>query len=203
LGVARQAGEAAAFRERVEQALSGAAGRARRLGDQALSVAAGAGQAVADAAGRAGAAAGELAGRGPSAAEGAREGAGGAGGQAGAPGSRAAAYLQERFLLLGAVGVAVGAGLGLVLPSSRPERRMLGSVREGVRGGAEEMVRGLGQHVAEAAGRVRAAVAETAAAGREAVRRELSATEPPEQTRPGDPSAAATSPAAEGGPPRP
>jgi hypothetical protein len=182
LGVARQAGEAAAaFRDRIEQALSGAAEQARRMGDQAASIAAEAGDAVADAAGRAGAMAGELAGRGRAAAEGAWDGASQAGVQARSLGSRTTSYLQEQPLLLGALGVVAGAALGLLLPSSRSERRMLGEAREGVRGSAQASVRAAGQQIANAAGRVRAVVEETASAGHEAVQRELSATEPAEQ----------------------
>src|SRR4051794_15270720 len=179
LGVARQAGEAAAtFRDRIEQALSGVAGQARRMSDQAVSVAAEAGHAVADTAGRVGAMAGELAGRGQAAAEGVWQGASRAGVQARSLSSRTTSYLQEQPLLLAALGVVAGAALGLLLPSSRSERRVLGEARDGVRDSAQAAVRAAGQQVADA-GRV-CAVVEDTAAGREAVQRELSATEPPE-----------------------
>jgi hypothetical protein len=145
LGVLRQAGEAAtAFRGRVEQALAGGAEQARRIGDQAVSIAADAGHAVADAAGRVGAMAGELAGRGQAAAEGVREGASRATEQARSLGSRTTSYLQEQPLLLGAVGIVAGAALGLLLPSSRSERQMLGRAREGVRESAQASVRAAG-----------------------------------------------------------
>jgi hypothetical protein len=56
-------------------------------------------------------------------------------------GSRTTSYLQEQPLLLGALGVTLGAALGMLLPSSRYEREMLGGVREGLRDTAAEAVR--------------------------------------------------------------
>ena len=115
-----------------------------------------------------------------------------AGVQARSLGSRTTSYLQEQPLLLGALGVVAGAALGLLLPSSRSERRMLGEAREGVRENAQASVRAAGQQVADVAGRVRAVVEETASAGREAVQRELSATEPAEQKTSDNPTGSAT-----------
>ena len=122
-------------------------------------------------------------------------------------GARATSYLQEQPLLLGAIGITLGAALGMLLPSSRYERKMLGEVREGLRDTAAETVRDMrdravrvaetvvdtakeamqragaadpadrvasaGEQVADKAGRVRGAVEKSAAAGRQAVEREL------------------------------
>jgi hypothetical protein len=135
--------------------------------------------------------AGELAGRGRAAAEGAWEGASQAGVQARSLGSRTTSYLQEQPLLLGALGVVAGAALGLLLPSSRSERRMLGKAREGVRQNAQASVRAASQQMADAVGRGRAGVEETASAGHEAIRRELSETEPPDQKSSDNPTGSA------------
>jgi hypothetical protein len=217
LGVTRQEGEEShGFRERVEAALSAAAERFRRAAHQAGSMASGAGS-------RASGMAGDLAGRGQaglrglygygqSAAYGVRDGAGYAAWRARDAGARTTDYLTERPLLLGALGVTLGAVVGMLLPSTRYERQMFGNVREGLKDTAREAVGELGQRaarvaetvldtahdsarregltdvsgpglasaarerVADAAGRVRHVVEETATAGREALEREVSGT---------------------------
>ena len=124
-------------------------------------------------------------------------------------GSRTVDYVQEQPLLLGALGITVGAVIGMLVPSTRPERRLVGSLRESlgdtareVAGEARQRVVRVGQtvletaqeasrregligadgpkpasatrdRVASVAGRARNVVEETAAAGREAVKREL------------------------------
>ena len=146
VGVTRQIGEAAAsFRERVEEAVAAASEGARRAGREALSFAGDAGTAAADVAGglvdRGEAGLRSVYDYGRSAAHGARDGADDALHRAQVLGSRATAYLQEQPLLLGAIGVTLGAALGMLLPSSRYEREMLGGVREGLRDTAAETVR--------------------------------------------------------------
>jgi len=66
-------------------------------------------------------------------------------------GARATSYLQEQPLLLGAIGITVGAALGMLLPSSRYERKMLGEVREGLRDTAAETVRDMRDRAVRAA----------------------------------------------------
>ena len=133
-------------------------------------------------------------------------------------GSRTATYLQDQPLLLGALGIALGAGLGLLLPASRYEREVVADMRRGLLDQADEAVRdvqfraarvaesvintaqattqreglsGVTPHglaaaareqVADTAGRFRDVVEESAAAGREAVARELR-TEPQHDAR--------------------
>jgi hypothetical protein len=217
LGVTRQEGEEPhGFRERVEAALSAAADRFRRAAHQAGSMASGAGS-------RAGGMAGGLAergqaglrglyGYGQSAAYGVRDGAGYASWRARDAGARTTDYLTERPLLLGALGVTLGAVVGMLLPSTRYERQVFGNVREGLKDTAREAMGDVGQRVArvaetvldtahdsarreglsdvsapgiaaaareqvaDAAGRVRHVVEETATAGREALEREVSGT---------------------------
>ena len=220
VGITRQVGEAAAsFRQRVEQAIASAAERVRQMSHEVGSMAS-------DAASSAGSLAGDLGERGQAglrsmygyghaAAAGMREGADYAIAQARDMGSRTTSFVQDQPLVIGALGLAVGAALGILLPASRYERRVLGDVRQDLRDGAGELVRDV-QHrvarvaetvidtaqeaarregfdqaaspsglaaaardrVADAAGRARNVVEETAAAGREALKRELSGTEP-------------------------
>ena len=156
LGVTRQEGEEPhGFRERVEAALSAAAERVRRAAQQAGSMASGAGR-------RAGGMASDLAGRGQaglrglygygqSAAYGVREGADYAAWRARDAGARATDYLTERPLLLGALGVTLGAVVGMLLPSTRYERQMFGNVREGLKDTAREAMGDVGQRVARVA----------------------------------------------------
>ena len=44
-------------------------------------------------------------------------------------GGRTVDYVQDRPLLLGALGVTVGAVIGMLVPASRYERRVAGSLR--------------------------------------------------------------------------
>jgi ElaB/YqjD/DUF883 family membrane-anchored ribosome-binding protein len=204
LGVTRHEGEEShSFRQRVEDAMRAAAKRVRAM--------------AADA----GAAASSLAGRGQEMAHGlyeqgqaamgdVRHRAGAAMGQMRSAGGRTVDYVQDQPLLLGALGVTVGAVIGMLVPASRYERRMAASVREQLGDTAREVAgetgrralrvaetvldtahesarrEGLGdvsgrglaseahERVADVAGRARHVVEETAAAGRDALRRELS-----------------------------
>ena len=146
VGVTRQIGEAAAsFRERVEEAVTAASESARRASSEALAVAGDARTAAADMAGgiaeRGAAGLQSVYDYGRSTAHGVRDGADEAVHRAQDLGARATSYLQEQPLLLGAIGVTLGAALGMLLPSSRYEREMLGEVREGLRDTASETVR--------------------------------------------------------------
>ena len=146
VGVTRQIGEAAAsFRERVEEAVTAASESARRASREALTLAGDAGTAAADMAGgiaeRGAAGLRSVYDYGRSSAHEMREGTDDAVRRAQDLGTRATAYLQEQPLLLGAIGVSLGAALGMLLPSSRYEREMLGEVREGLRDTAVETVR--------------------------------------------------------------
>jgi ElaB/YqjD/DUF883 family membrane-anchored ribosome-binding protein len=204
LGVTRNEGEEShSFRQRVQEAMQSAAARVRSMAEDV------------------GSAAGHLAGRGQSAARGLyehghsaygeiRSRAGSAAGQVRGIGERTIDYVQEQPLLLGAIGVTVGAVIGMLVPASRYERRLAGSLRgqlsDSAREAASEAARGVGrvaeavldtahdasrregftdvsgsgmaaaarERVADTAGRARHVVEETAAAGREALERELS-----------------------------
>ena len=148
LGIAREAGEAAAsFRQRVEQALTAAADSVRSFASEA------------------GDRAGHLADRGQAAARDAyeygvstagemRQRAGQMAGQARGMGSRTVDYVQDQPLLLGALGVTVGAVLGLMVPSSRHERRIVGAMRENFGETARLAVGEAGERVARVAGTV-------------------------------------------------
>ena len=146
LGVTRQVGEATqAFRQRVEQALASAKDQVRRTAEQAQAMASEAGASAVDFAGdvahRGEAGLRHLYDRGQDAVSSLRDGADQAVTQTRELGSRTASYLQEQPLLLGALGVALGAGLGMLLPSSRYERDIVRDVRRGLRDQAEETVR--------------------------------------------------------------
>ena len=203
LGLTRDAGEAAAaFRERVEAAMGAAAERVRSL-------ASGAGDTLSHFADRGQAAARDLYDHGHAAASGMRDRAGGAVGQVRDMGSRTVDYVQDQPLLLGALGITVGAVIGMLVPSTRYERRVVGSLRDSLGDTAREVAGEARQRVvrvaetvletaqeasrreglvgadgpklasatrdrvADVAGRARNVVEETAAAGREAVKREL------------------------------
>ena len=113
LGLTRQAGEAAdSFRRRVEEALSAGAARV--------------GSAMSDAADMAH----DLADRGRATARDVYDYGAAATANARAMGSRTVDYVQDQPLLLGALGLSVGAVIGLLLPASRYERRVAGTVRE-------------------------------------------------------------------------
>ncbi len=226
VGVTRDLGEAAAaFRDRVEQAVATASDGVRRAGRDAMALAGDAGSAVGDAAGslvdRGEASLRNVYDYGRSTARDVRDGAGDAVHRAQDLGARATAYLQEQPLLLGAIGVTLGAALGMLLPSSRYEREMLGEVRQGLRDSAAEAVRDVRDRavsaaesvvdtaheaaqregiadpadlvasardqVADKAGRLRGAVEKSAAAGRQAVERELSSDDTIEPANGADP----------------
>jgi hypothetical protein len=218
VGVTRQAGETfATFKDRVEAAVEAAADRFRRMRHD-----------VAAAAGAAGSRAGELAsgaarqgqarlrsvyGYGQSAAYSVREGVDYATWRAREMGGRTAEYLKEQPLLMGVLGVAVGAVLGMLVPPTRHERELAGDLRRGLGEQARAAATDVSQRVsrvaesvldtahdaaqregltgmspsrvaadareqiADAAGRVRTVVEESATAGQEALKRE---TAPPE-----------------------
>jgi gas vesicle protein len=152
LGLTRKAGEAAAsFRDRVEEALSAAANRVRDLASDAGDAASG------------------LVGRGQSAASGIYDYGRSAGAGLMDQGSRTVDYVQEQPLLLGALGIAVGAAVGLLIPPSRYERELAGSVRRNVGEAARDAVHEAGRR----ASRVADSVLDTA---QEATRREGFAT---------------------------
>ena len=168
LGLTRNAGEALdGFRARIERALGSAADSARSLassaGDQAERLAERGRETMLG-----------FYEQGASALHEMRDRAGDAAGQVRHLSSRTIGHVQEQPLLLGALGITVGAAMGMLLPSSRYERRMAASLREGfadLEGG--DLASAARERVAEVAGRARHIVEETAAAGREAVRREL------------------------------
>lgn len=179
LGVTRQVGEAAqAFRQRVEGALTSAKDQVRRTAEQAQAMASDVGASAADFAGdvahRGEAGLRHLYDYGQDAVSSVRDGADYAVTQTREIGSRTATYLQEQPLLLGALGIALGAGLGMLLPSSRYEREIVRDVRRGLRDQAEETVRDAQFRVA----RVAETVIETA---KEATRREGFTGDKPEE----------------------
>ena len=214
LGLTRDAGEAAeSFRRRVTEAMSSGAERVR-------SVVSDMGESAGRLAERGQAAARDLYDYGAAATAGARDRAGSAMGQMRDMGGRTVDYVQEQPLLLGALGITVGAVIGLLVPSSRYERRVAGSLRDSLGETARQVAGDAGQRVArvassvldaaqdsarreglvdengqglassargkvgDLAGRARHIVEETAAAGHEAVKRELSGSD---DTRTGEP----------------
>ena len=145
VGLTRDAGEALeGFRARIEQALGSAADSARSLASSA------------------GERAGRLAERGRETMQGfyeqgasalhdMRDRAGDATGQMRHLSSRTIDYVQEQPLLLGALGITVGAAMGMLLPSSRYERRMAASLRDSLGDSAREAVGEAGRRVARVA----------------------------------------------------
>ncbi len=133
LGISRQAGEAShGFRERVEEAMRAAAARVRSVADEAGSRAgryAESGQSAARGFYR----------QGQSALSDARERAGQAVDQMRGMGDRTIDYVQEQPLLLGALGITVGAVIGMLVPASRYERRVASSLRGQIGEAAREM----------------------------------------------------------------
>ena len=120
LGLTRDAGEAAeSFRRRVTEAMSSAAERVRPVVSDM-------GELAGQLAERGQAAARDLYDYGAAATAGARDRAGSAMGQMRDMGGRTVDYVQEQPLLLGALGITVGAVIGLLVPSSRYERRARG-----------------------------------------------------------------------------
>lgn len=159
VGVTRQVGETiSAFAERVEAAIEAAAERVRRMGERMTSRA---GEAADQ--GKAGLR--SLYGYGQSAAYGARDNAGYAAWRARDMGSRTADYLKEQPLLMGILGVAVGAVLGMLVPPTRYERE----VAEDLRRRLADQARGAAGELTERAKRVAEAVLDTA---HESARRE-------------------------------
>lgn len=158
LGLTREAGEAAsAFGQRVEEAVTAARDSFQRMSERAGVLASGAGQAAADMAddlfqsGRAGMR--SVQDYGQATLEGASGGAEYAIARARDLSTRTVSYLHDRPLLLGALGVALGAGLGMLLPSSRYEQRMLSKVGGGLRDQAHEAIHDVrlrAAHVVEA-----------------------------------------------------
>jgi hypothetical protein len=181
MGITRQASEGlSAFADRVETAISAAADRfrqmAQRAGDAASDMASSVTGAASDMGGRVGSMAGDATGRGraglrslygygQSAAYGMRDSAGYASWRARDLGSRTADYLQDQPLLMGVLGVTVGAVLGMLVPSTRYEREMLGSVRRDL----QERARGAIGEAGQGAVRVAEAMLDTA---HDAARRE-------------------------------
>lgn len=167
VGVTRQASETfSAFVDRVESAVSAAADRfrhmAQRAGDMASDMAGSVSSSVGGASSRAGSMAGDAAGRGraglrslygygQTAAYGVRDGAGYATWRARELGGRTADYLQDQPLLMGVLGVAVGAALGMLVPATRYEREMLGNVRRDLAERARDLAGEAGQGVVRAA----------------------------------------------------
>lgn len=148
LGVARHAGEAAhSFRERVADAMHSAATSVR--------------SATTDA----GATASHLVARGQSALGQVGDRAGQAAGQMRDLGGRTVDYVQEQPLILGAIGITVGAAIGMLIPASRYERRMVGSLREQI----GDTARGVAGEAGRRAMRVAETVLDTA---QEATQRE-------------------------------
>lgn len=122
LGLTRRAGEAAeSFARRVEEAMHATA---HRVGEAMH----GAADMAGDLAGRGRSAARDFYDYGASAASGARD-----------MGGRTVDYVQERPLLLGALGVTVGAVIGMLIPASRYERRVAGSLRQRIGDAAGEV----------------------------------------------------------------
>jgi len=206
VGVTRQIGETlSTFRDRVETAIEAAADRFRRMSQQVGSLASDAGDRAGGIASQGRAGLSSLYGYGQSAAGSARDGAGYASDKA----RDAAEYVKDQPLLMGVLGVTVGAVLGMLVPATRYEREIAGDLRRSLgdqaRGVMSEISQkaarvaedvldtasdaakregltgvspgGIAQQaregVADAAGRVRAVVEETAAAGRESLEREL------------------------------
>lgn len=181
LGLTRNAGETmSAFRERVDGALSTAAERFRRMREQAAAAVSGMAErgrsaasgaydygrsAASGAYGYGQSAASGAYGYGQSAAAGARDSADYAARQAREMSMRTASYLQDQPLVLGAIGVTVGAALGLLVPPTRYERELFGGVREAMR----DQARAAAGEVGERVSRVAEAVVGTA---QEAAQRE-------------------------------
>jgi hypothetical protein len=136
LGLSRRAGEAAdSFKQRVEDAMQAAASRVGSMMQGAADMA------------------GNLAGRGQSAARDAYSYGSSAASGVRDMGSRSFDYVQERPLLLGALGLTVGAVIGMLVPSSRYERRLAGSVRRQIGETARDLAsdaRDRAMHVADA-----------------------------------------------------
>jgi gas vesicle protein len=215
LGVTQQVGETlSTFRDRVEAAVESAADRFRRMKNDMTAAASSAGGRAGDMAGDAArqgrAGLRSLYGYGQSAAYGARDSAGYAADRARDMSSRTADYLKDQPLLMGVLGVAVGAALAMLVPPTRYEREIAGDLRRTLGDQAREAASEVSQKaarvaeavldtaheaaqregltgmspsqiasdardkVADTAGKVRTVVEESAAAGRDALKREAS-----------------------------
>jgi ElaB/YqjD/DUF883 family membrane-anchored ribosome-binding protein len=145
LGLKRDAGEAAdGFRRRVTDAMNSAAERVKSA----------VGESVGQLAERGQSAARDLYDYGASATADARDRAGSAMGHVRDMGSRTVDYVQDQPLLLGALGLIVGAAIGLLVPSSRYERQLAGSLRENLGDAARQMAGDASQSVARVASSV-------------------------------------------------
>jgi len=71
---------------------------------------------------------------------------------------RAVDYSRENPMAIGAAALAAGVGVGLLLPSTRPEDRLLGSRRDRLIGDVRETVEEVGRSVKETARDVKGAV---------------------------------------------
>jgi hypothetical protein len=214
LGLKRSVDETvAAFRERVDAAVTAAGdayararGQVAEIGADALERGRSAVQGLYE---RGREAAGDAFGYGRGAAEGAYGYSRSVARGTAAGGRSTLSYIQDQPLLLAAIGVSLGAALALLIPPTRYERQAARGLREDLRGRVGDLAGGAvdsatrvaesvvgaareavgregladispsglaaaaRQGVADAAERVRHVVEETAAAGREAVEREL------------------------------
>ena len=145
LGMARDAGEAvASFRQRVERALVDAAGSVR-------SFVADAGERAEHLVDRTQAAARDAYDYGRDATSDMRRRAGVIADQARGMGGRTVDYMQDQPLLLGAIGITVGAVVGMMVPATRTERNLVGAVRENLEASARHAVGEAGERVARVA----------------------------------------------------
>ena len=107
--------------------------------ERVRSLASDAGDTLSHFADRGQAAARDLYDHGHAAASGMRDRAGGAVGQVRDMGSRTVDYVQDQPLVLGALGITVGAVIGMLVPSTRYERRVVGSLRDSLGDTAREV----------------------------------------------------------------
>lgn len=170
IGVTRQVGETlAAFRDRVEMAIEAAADRVRQMGrqvsSQVSSMAGGGGDRASGAARQGRESMRGLYGYGQSAAASVRDNAEYATDKAWDAGARTADYLKDQPLLMGVLGVAVGAVLGMLVPPTRYEREITGDLRRSL----GDQARGMASEISQKASRVAEEVLDTAS---EAAKRE-------------------------------
>jgi hypothetical protein len=159
LGLKRGAEEALdSFRARIDRGMAEARDRYHRLQRSAARFGASARH-------RAGALGSRAYASGRSAAHGVSSSVGEAASFARQSGQRTLAYVEDQPLLMGLIGLSVGAVLGMLFPPTRYEREYLGGMRERL----GEDLRERATHAVEGAGRV---VSEMARAGREAATRE-------------------------------
>lgn len=70
-------------------------------------------------------------------------------------------FMQDSPIAVGAVALAMGVAVGLVLPSTRPERRVMGDARERVMGQAQEVFQDTAQKVQRVVDEVQSTVKDT------------------------------------------